>query len=44
MARDIVVYDLATMLEICVGLTERGHGFEVTEKDGAWRICLSAAF
>ena len=44
MARDIVVYDLSTMLDICVGLTERGHGFEVTEKDGAWRIRLTAAF
>ncbi len=44
MARDIFVFELSTMLDICAGLTERGHGFEVTWHDHQWRIRLTGAY
>jgi hypothetical protein len=45
MARDIFVFELSTMLDICAGLTERGHGFEAEMTDKfVWRIRLTGAF
>jgi len=44
MARDIFVSELSNMLDICVGLTERGHGFEVVWHEYQWRIRLTGAF
>jgi len=45
MARDIYVDEISQMVEICALLTERGHGFEVTQTPhGAWRIRLTGAF
>ena len=45
MQRDILVFELSTMLDIVAGLTERGHGFEVTTTHNLmWRIRLTGAF
>jgi|LakMenEpi03Aug12_release.lakeMendotaPanAssembly.Ray.scaffolds.fasta_scaffold3691250_2 hypothetical protein len=45
MQRDILVFEMSTMLDIVAGLTERGHGFEVEMMlDLRWRIRLTGAF
>jgi hypothetical protein len=45
MQRDILVFEMSTMLDIVTGLTERGHGFEVEMMlDLRWRIRLTGAF
>jgi hypothetical protein len=45
MARDIYVEEIPQLVEICALLTERGHGFEVTQAShGAWRVRLTGAF
>jgi hypothetical protein len=45
MQRDILVFEMSTMVAIVCALTERGHGFEVTTTDNLmWRIRLTGAF